>query len=96
MSHILVFFMAEVMELRMELIFPGSTFARLTPRVVAGVHWRLGAVGVSGVGVVAGEVILGDFAVVSGRLSFVGAPALVVLEAAGDAFPAFSPSTGEK
>lgn len=31
-----VFFMADVSELRMELIFPRSTFSRLTPRGAAG------------------------------------------------------------
>ena len=86
--------MAEVMELRMELIFPRSTLARLTPSVVVGVLWRVTAIGDSGVGAEAGGVVLGDFIVVSGRLSFDGTPTLVVLETAGDAFPVFS-STGE-
>lgn len=38
-SGVPVFFMAEVSELRMELILPRSTFSRPTPRGTAGVLW---------------------------------------------------------
>lgn len=48
-----VFFMADVSELRMELIFPRSTFARLTPRGFAEALGALAEVGVTGAAVAA-------------------------------------------
>lgn len=45
--------MADVSELRMELIFPRSTFSRLTPRGVVGALWAVAEVGVTGVAVAA-------------------------------------------
>lgn len=45
--------MADVRELRMELIFPRSTLARLTPRGVVGALVTLACMGVTGAAVVA-------------------------------------------
>jgi len=94
-TNILVFFMADVMELRMELIFPRSTLSKLTPsgevgalRPAAG-----GAVsGVGGAGAEAGGVVLGDLVVVSVSVSFIGTLNFVILKTAGDAVSVLSPT----
>lgn len=77
-----VFFMADVSELRMELIFPRSTFARLTPRGLVDVLGVVVEVGVTGVAVAA-ELDLEAFVGVVG--GFDTASSFVVLATAGDA-----------
>lgn len=54
LKNLQVFFMADVSELRMELIFPRSTLARLTPSGLAG---ALAEVGVPVVEVAAAEAL---------------------------------------
>lgn len=53
-----VVFIADVRELRMELIFPRSTLARLTPRGAVGALGPVAEVGVTGVAGVAAAVLL--------------------------------------
>lgn len=73
--------MADVSELRMELIFPRSTLARLTPSGVVGALVAVADVGVSGVTVAAAEVlVLEAFVGVMG--GFDGTSDFIVFEAA--------------
>lgn len=65
-----VFFMADVSELRIELIFPRSTLARLTPRGVVGALVTLVDVGVTGAAVVV--VVAAGEAAATGLKTFVG------------------------
>lgn len=58
--------MADVSELRIELIFPRSTFARLTPSGLAGVLWALAEVGVTVVAVAAATSLFEAFVGVVG------------------------------
>lgn len=70
-----VFFMTDVRELRIELIFPRSTLARSTPRGVVGTLVTLACTGVTGAVVTAAAAdvtgletvvgVVGDFDVVS-------------------------------
>lgn len=81
----------------MELIFPRSTLARLTPRGVVGALRPAVEVGVTGVAV-AGVVALAfeDLVGVVGSVSFDNAPSFVVLETTVEAFSFFSSDSGKK
>lgn len=74
--------MADVSELRMELIFPRSTFSRLTPRGVVGALWAVAEVGVTGVAVAAAAAALVLEAFVGMVGSFDAASDFVVLATA--------------
>lgn len=78
--------MAEVSELRMEVIFPRSTLARLTPRGVAGVLAGVADVGVTGVVVVVVAEALFLEAFAGGFGSFEGASDFAALDMAAAGF----------
>ena len=82
--------MADVRELRMELIFPKSTLARLTPSGLVGALRAEAEVGVIGV-VVTAAVLAFVLAAFVGVVGTFGAKSdFVALETAADAFSFFS------
>lgn len=90
-----VFFMADVSELRIELIFPRSTLARLTPRGADGVFVAVADVEVTEVVVTAAEaLVLKTFAGV--LVTFEDTSDFVVFETAEEGLSFLSPVNNSK